>query len=89
MGTQVLLPKQDVKLTLVLSGIRAPRTARNASEKSEPFGQEAYDFTVRKALQRDAEIEVESTDKSGGALQLTMCDTLTDLLKQASSARCI
>lgn len=64
---QVYLPKQDVKATLVLSGIRAPRTARNANEKSEPFGTEAYDFAVRKTLQRDAEMEVEATDKSGGA----------------------
>lgn len=37
---KILLPKQDVKLTLVLSGIQAPRTARNASERSEPFGPE-------------------------------------------------
>jgi staphylococcal nuclease domain-containing protein 1 len=63
----VILPKQDVKITLVLSGIRAPRTARNPSEKSEPYGQEAYDFAVRRALQRDVEVSVQDIDRSGGA----------------------
>ena len=53
-------------LTLVLSGVRAPRTARNASEASEPFGPEASDFATRRWNQRDVEIEVHDTDKSGG-----------------------
>jgi staphylococcal nuclease domain-containing protein 1 len=55
-------------LILVLdhSGIRVPRTARNASEKSEPYGSEAYEFATRRYMQRDVEFEVESIDKSGG-----------------------
>lgn len=53
-------------LTLVLGGIRAPRTARNPSEKSEPFGQEAYDYATRRYMQRDVEFEIDSIDKSGG-----------------------
>ena len=48
------------------AGIRAPRTARNASEKSEPYGAEAAEFATRRYLQRDVEIEIETTDKSGG-----------------------
>ena len=48
------------------AGIRAPRTARNASEKSEPYGAEAAEFATRSYLQRDVEIEIETTDKSGG-----------------------
>jgi len=48
-----------------LAGIRAPRTARNPSEKSEPFGTEALEF-ARKYMQRDVEFEVETTDKTGG-----------------------
>jgi staphylococcal nuclease domain-containing protein 1 len=51
---------------LVLAGIRAPRIARNPSEKSELFGSEAYDFASRRYMQRDVEFEVESIDKSGG-----------------------
>ena len=62
----ILIPRENQKLTLVLGGIRAPRTARNPSEASEPFGQEAYDLAVRRLLQRDVEIEVEGTDKVGG-----------------------
>ena len=62
----VLIPRENAKLTFVLSGIRAPRSARNANEKSDPFGQEAHDFANRRCMQRDIEIDVENTDKVGG-----------------------
>ena len=61
----ILIPRENAKLTFVLSGIRAPRSARNATEKSDPFGQEAHDFANRRCLQRDVEIDVEATDKIG------------------------
>ncbi|KAF7296136.1 Transcriptional factor [Mycena kentingensis (nom. inval.)] len=63
---KLFLPKDNQVLTLVLGGIRAPRTARNASEKSEPGGVEALEFATRKYMQRDVEFEVDSIDKSGG-----------------------
>ncbi|KAJ3724605.1 hypothetical protein C8R42DRAFT_695244 [Lentinula raphanica] len=63
---KLLLPKDNQTLTLVLGGIRAPRTARNPSEKSEPFGPEAFEFATRRYMQRDVEFEVDSVDKSGG-----------------------
>ncbi|SLM34826.1 transcription factor (snd1 p100) [Lasallia pustulata] len=62
----VLIPRENAKLTFVLSGIRAPRSARNPTEKAEPFGQEAHDFATRRCMQRDVEIDVENTDKAGG-----------------------
>lgn len=62
----MIIPRENAKLTFVLSGIRAPRSARNPSEKPEPFGQEAHDFANRRCMQRDAEIDVEGTDKIGG-----------------------
>lgn len=62
----VLVPRDNAKLTFVLSGIRAPKSARNAEEKSEPFGQEAHDLANRNCLQRDVEIDVENVDKVGG-----------------------
>ncbi|GAA5961162.1 hypothetical protein JCM3765_001249 [Sporobolomyces pararoseus] len=63
---KIWIPKQDTKLTFVLSNIRAPRTARNPNEKSEPYGAEAALWSNRKLLQREVEFVVESTDKSGG-----------------------
>ncbi|KAF2138961.1 uncharacterized protein K452DRAFT_275873 [Aplosporella prunicola CBS 121167] len=62
----VLVPRENAKLTFVLSGIRAPRSARNPNEKSEPFGQEAHDFANKRCQQRDVEIDVEDLDKVGG-----------------------
>ncbi|KAF8919792.1 hypothetical protein CPB85DRAFT_720768 [Mucidula mucida] len=63
---KIFLPKDNQTLTLVLGGIRAPRTARNTSEKSEPYGVESYEYASRKYMQRDVEFEVDSLDKSGG-----------------------
>ncbi|KAF1998950.1 hypothetical protein P154DRAFT_494301 [Amniculicola lignicola CBS 123094] len=62
----VLVPRENAKLTFVLSGIRAPRSARNPQDKSEPFGQEAHDFANKRCQQRDVEIDVEDCDKVGG-----------------------
>lgn len=62
----VIVPRENAKFTLVLSGIRAPRSARNANEQSEPCGQEAHDFANRRCMQRDVEIDVETVDKVGG-----------------------
>ena len=62
----ILIPRENAKLTLVLSCIRAPRSARNPQEASEPFGQEALDFSSRKCMQRDVEVDIEGTDKVGG-----------------------
>lgn len=62
----VLVPRENAKLTFVLSGIRAPRSARNPTDKGEPFGQEAHDFANKRTLQRDVEIDVEDCDKVGG-----------------------
>ncbi|KAI0958387.1 hypothetical protein AcV7_004220 [Taiwanofungus camphoratus] len=63
---KILIPKDNQVLTLVLSGIRAPRTARNSSEKSEPYGPEASEFATRRFMQRDADVEIHDVDKSGG-----------------------
>ncbi|KAF2681764.1 hypothetical protein K458DRAFT_420522 [Lentithecium fluviatile CBS 122367] len=62
----VLVPRENAKLTFVLSGIRAPRSARNPTDKGEPFGQEAHDFANKRLQQRDVEIDVEDCDKVGG-----------------------
>ncbi|KAI9843291.1 MAG: hypothetical protein M1837_006506 [Sclerophora amabilis] len=62
----VLVPRENAKLTFVLSGIRAPRSARNPADKAEPFGQEAHDFANKRCNQRDVEIDVENIDKVGG-----------------------
>ncbi|GAA96705.1 uncharacterized protein L969DRAFT_79615 [Mixia osmundae IAM 14324] len=64
---KIMIPRQEVKLTLALAGIRTPRAPR-ANEKGEPYGSEAHEFMNQLAAQRDAEAEIDSTDKSGGFL---------------------
>ncbi|KAF9962841.1 hypothetical protein BGZ65_007643 [Modicella reniformis] len=63
---KLVIPKENCKIAFVLGGVRCPRAARSAGEKSEPFGAEALDFISRRCQQRDVEIEVESLDKAGG-----------------------
>ena len=60
---KVYIPSQNCKLTFVLLGIKTPRVSK---EKTEPFGQEALDYSNRRFLQRDVEIQVDSVDKVGG-----------------------
>lgn len=53
---KLYMPKENTKITFVLAGIRAPRVARaGTTEKSEPYGPEAYKFASR-YMQRDVEI---------------------------------
>jgi staphylococcal nuclease domain-containing protein 1 len=62
----VLISSHILSLSYILQGIRAPRTARMASEKSEPYGNEASEFASRRYMQRNVEFEVDTIDKSGG-----------------------
>ncbi|KAG2180234.1 hypothetical protein INT43_004023 [Umbelopsis isabellina] len=62
----IWIPKENCRLTFVLAGVRAPRVARSAGEKSEPFAEEGARYVSNKVLQRDIEIEVENVDKTGG-----------------------
>ncbi|GAM85623.1 hypothetical protein ANO11243_036300 [Dothideomycetidae sp. 11243] len=62
----LLVPRENAKLTFVLSGISCPKSARNPGDKAEAFGQEAHDLANRRCMQRDVEIDVENIDKVGG-----------------------
>lgn len=62
----LLIPRENVKLTLVLGGIRAPRAPRADGEGGEPFGKEAIDLANRRCNQRDVEVDIHDMDKVGG-----------------------
>ncbi|GKT42653.1 nuclease domain-containing protein 1 [Colletotrichum spaethianum] len=62
----LLIPREGVKLTLVLGGIRAPRAPGPRGEKGEEFGQEAIDLANRRCNQRDVEVDIYDIDKVGG-----------------------
>ncbi|KAG0145579.1 hypothetical protein CROQUDRAFT_658503 [Cronartium quercuum f. sp. fusiforme G11] len=88
---KIWFPKQDLKFTLVLSAIKCPKTARHPGERNEPFGAEALDYVNQLALQKDVEIEVEATDKSGGfigSLYLNKTDNLSIMLVREGLASC-
>ena len=62
----LLIPRENAKLTFVLSGVNVPKSARSATDQAEPFGQDAHDLANRRVAQRDVEVDVEDTDKVGG-----------------------
>ncbi|KAL0937382.1 tudor domain-containing protein [Colletotrichum truncatum] len=62
----VLIPREGVKLTLVLGGVRAPRAPGPRGEKGEEFGQEAAELANRRCNQRDVEVDIYDIDKVGG-----------------------
>ncbi|CAJ2504041.1 Uu.00g114350.m01.CDS01 [Anthostomella pinea] len=62
----ILVPRENIKFTMVLAGVRAPRAPGPRQEKGEPFGQEALDLANRRCNQRDCEIDVHDIDKVGG-----------------------
>ncbi|KAK1969043.1 tudor domain-containing protein [Colletotrichum sublineola] len=62
----LLIPREGIKLTLVLGGIRAPRAPGPRGEKGEEFGQEAIDLANRRCNQRDVEVDIYDIDKVGG-----------------------
>ncbi|EWG38834.1 hypothetical protein FVEG_01939 [Fusarium verticillioides 7600] len=62
----ILIPRENVKLTMVLGGIRAPRAPRADGEGGEPFGKESLDLANRRCNQRDCEVDIHDMDKVGG-----------------------
>nr|QBI71281.1 ebna2 binding protein P100 [Thermobia domestica] len=67
---RLYVPKETCLITFLLAGINCPRGARPAvggtgTVESEPFGEEALQFTKDKCLQREVEIQVEAMDKAG------------------------
>jgi len=62
----ILIPRENVKLTMVLGGIRAPRAPRADGEGGEPWGKEALDLANRRCNQRDCEVDIHDMDKVGG-----------------------
>ncbi|KAK9461521.1 uncharacterized protein V1516DRAFT_233338 [Lipomyces oligophaga] len=69
---RLLLPRENARIKFNLAGISTPRVAManaapgSAAEKSEPFGDESREFTARRILQRDVEIDVTHADHAGG-----------------------
>uniref|UniRef100_A0A0N5CHK2 Micrococcal nuclease n=1 Tax=Strongyloides papillosus TaxID=174720 RepID=A0A0N5CHK2_STREA len=63
---RIFLTKENLVISLALSGITCPRAGRPGGNDNEPYGVEATNFAKKFALQHDVEVEIESVDKTGG-----------------------
>jgi staphylococcal nuclease domain-containing protein 1 len=62
---KVLFPSLSMRISLVLGGIRTPKSGGSA-HKGEPFGEEASKYANDMIFQRDVEVSIENCDKTGG-----------------------
>ncbi|XP_070535997.1 staphylococcal nuclease domain-containing protein 1-like [Ptychodera flava] len=65
---RLYLPKETCLITFLLAGISCPRMARTGPGgpgESEPYSEEALQYTKELCLQREVEVEVEAIDKAG------------------------
>ncbi|XP_038049256.1 staphylococcal nuclease domain-containing protein 1-like [Patiria miniata] len=65
---RLFLPKETCLITFLLAGITCPKMARTGPggpTESEPYSEEALQYTKELVLQREVEVEVESIDKAG------------------------
>ncbi|XP_062586352.1 staphylococcal nuclease domain-containing protein 1-like [Saccostrea cucullata] len=66
---RLYLPRETCLFTFLISGIECPRGARplpgGQMSPSDPYGDEALQFTKEMCLQREVDVQVESMDKGG------------------------
>lgn len=70
---RLFITKEHCLATFLLAGINCPRGSRPgvggvSPVDADPFGEEALQFTKDKCLQREVEIQVESSDRAGNLI---------------------
>lgn len=74
---RVYLPKETCLITVLVAGIQCPRMARTGPggpTDTEPYSEEALQFTKELVLQREVEVEVEAIDKAGNFIGWVFVD---------------
>eukprot|EP01012_Entosiphon_sulcatum_P040619 TRINITY_DN54304_c0_g1_i1.p1 TRINITY_DN54304_c0_g1~~TRINITY_DN54304_c0_g1_i1.p1 ORF type:complete len:893 (-),score=182.83 TRINITY_DN54304_c0_g1_i1:55-2733(-) len=86
---RVYIPRQQIVVTLALTGINTPSLARQlpngTTTETDPFAQEAFDFARDSLSHRDVEVEIENVDPHGtflGSLHHAGENVATQLLQQ-------
>ncbi|OLY83073.1 hypothetical protein AYI68_g2795 [Smittium mucronatum] len=73
---KIKIPRESMKITLVLGGLRCPRSG---PDSKEPYGNEALLFSKKRVMQRDVSIAISSVDNSGGFIGSLSYNKGTDL----------
>ncbi|KAK7199700.1 Staphylococcal nuclease-like protein [Novymonas esmeraldas] len=76
---RVYIPKENFQIPVKVAGIMTPSTAFNPNEKADPFAQEAKDFVIGIAQQRNVTIQVFTSDRAGNFICCVALDDGTNL----------
>ncbi|KPI90871.1 hypothetical protein ABL78_0104 [Leptomonas seymouri] len=76
---RVYIPKENFQIPVKVAGIMTPSVAFNSNEKADPFAQEAKEFTIGIAQQRNATIQVFTSDRAGNFISAVVLEDGTNL----------
>lgn len=76
---RVYIPKENFQIPVKVAGVMTPSGAFNHNEKADPFAQEAKEFAIGIAQQRNATIQVFTSDRAGNFISAVILEDGTNL----------
>lgn len=76
---RVYIPKENFQIPVKVAGVITPSAAFNAAEKADPFAQEAKEYAIGIAQQRNVTIQVFTSDRPGNFISAVFLEDGTNL----------
>ncbi|KAG5470494.1 hypothetical protein LSCM1_01738 [Leishmania martiniquensis] len=76
---RVYIPKENFQIPVKVAGVITPSAAFHANEKADPFAQEAKDFVIDLVQQRNAIIQVFTSDRAGNFISSVALEDGTNI----------
>lgn len=76
---RVYIPKENFQIPVKVAGVMTPSTAFNPNEKADPFAQEAKEFAILLAQQRNVTVQVFTSDRAGNFISAVTLEDGTNL----------
>ncbi|KPA84616.1 hypothetical protein ABB37_01140 [Leptomonas pyrrhocoris] len=76
---RVYIPKENFQIPVKVAGVMTPSTAFNPNEKADPFAQEAKEYVIGIAQQRNVTIQVFTSDRAGNFICAVVLEDGTNL----------
>jgi staphylococcal nuclease domain-containing protein 1 len=76
---RVYIPKENFQIPVKVAGVTTPSAAFNPNEKADPFAQEAKEFTILLAQQRNVTVQVFTSDRAGNFISAVTLEDGTNV----------